>query len=339
MPTGLFRSASPATSESNFQVRDLGRRSPWVWWHLLSLDAPTVAVVWCWFFGAVLKLHFSWVTLPTLALGTWCVYVADRLLDGWRSTDTIALRDRHWFYLRHRRLFVIAWAIAAVPLAYLIFFRVESSVRTDDIVLCLIGVAYFLLIHGRIEGRVRGRIEGPSSPSGGARLFPHWLPKEMAVGFLFATATAVPAWARLNAAVSPVSSPVLLAVAVLTFGAVCWLNCVAIQTWEDAEAAQEIVHTILSGNPYPDITDPPRGLTEFLGAHLTAFAIAVGTAALVLAVATAGNPVSLLFTTVVLSAALFLGLIHCSSRFSALSLRIAADAALLTPLLFLFRLR
>ncbi len=169
--------------------------------------------------------------------------------------------------------------------------------------------------------------------------FLSWLPKEMAVGFLFAIATAVPAWARWSATASPASSRGLLAAAVFTFGAVCWLNCVAIQTWEDAEAAQEIVHTILSGNLYPDITKRPRGLTEFLGANLMAFATAVGAVALVLALATVGNPISLLFTTVLLSAVLFLGLNHYSDRFSSLTLRIAADAALLTPLLVFLHLK
>ena len=327
MSTGLSRSASATTSESHPEFRNSATRPPWLWWHLLSLDAPTVAVVWCWFFGAVFHIHFSWVTLPTLALGTWCVYVADRLLDGWRSSDTVALRDRHWFYLRHRKPFIIAWAIAAVPLAYLIFFRVEPGVRTDDIVLCAIGVAYFLLIHGRSPG------------SGAARIFPQWFPKEMAVGFLFAIATAVPVWARLTLATSPASARGLLAAGVFTFGAVCWLNCVAIQTWEDAEAAQEIVHAILSGNQYPRIDKKPRGLTECLGKHLTVFAVAVGAAALFLAIATASRPMSLLFTSMVLSAAVFVWLIHSSHRFSSLTLRIAADVALLTPLLFWVWLR
>jgi hypothetical protein len=267
--------------------------------------------VWCWFFGAVFGLHFSWITLSTLALGTWSVYVADRLLDGWRSTDTAILRDRHWFYLRHRRPFLVAWTIAAVPLAYLIFLRVQPAVRTDDIVLCLIGVAYFLLIHGH------------SAQSGRARFFP----KELAVGFLFAIATAVPAWARLHV------DRDLFLVAVLAFGAACWLNCVAIQTWEDAESAQEIVHTILAG-----ATTQPRGLTEFLGDHLTVFAIAIGAESLGLA-ATAGRPIYPLFLSIAVNAGLFLALIRNSHRFSALSLRIAADAALLTPLLFLLRVR
>lgn len=321
MPTSLPRSDSVIhNSRASAGIRSVETRSLWAWWHLLSLDAPTVAVVWCWFFGTVFGLNFPWVTLPTLALGTWCVYVADRLLDGWRSNDTVTLRDRHWFYLRHRKPFLIAWAIAAVPLAYLIFFRTLPPVRTDDIILCLIGVAYFLLIHGR------------SLQRGGTRLFPNWFPKELAVGFLFAIATAVPAWARLN------TDRNLLIAAVLTFGATCWLNCVAIQTWEDAEAAHEVMHTILSGR-HQDASMRPRGLTEFLGRHLTVFAIVVGALGIGSTVATAGSPLYPLFTSVAISAALFLGLIWNSHRFSALTLRIAADAALLTPLIFLLRVR
>jgi len=336
VPTSLPRSVSvAANSGSNYDVATRKNRSLWVWWHLLSLDAPTVAVVWCWFFGYMFGLNFTWTTLPTLALGTWCVYVADRLLDGWRSTETVTLRDRHWFYLRHRRPFLIAWTAAAAPLAYLIFFRAQPRVRTDDVILCLIGVAYFLLIHGR------------SSPRSGAHLFPSWLPefpnwlsKELVVGFLFAIATAVPTWARLTLAWAPLTSNrSLLIAAVFTFGAACWLNCVAIQTWEDAEASHEVVHTILSARSHHGLTPGPRGLTEFLGEHLTAFAIAVGAVSLGLAAAAARSHLYPLFTSIALSALVFLGLIRYSHRFSALFLRIAADAALLTPLIFLLRVR
>lgn len=322
-----------AYSGSNSGIRVRGSRTLWVWWHLFSLDAPTVAVVWCWFFGAVLGLHFSWVTLPTLALGTWCVYVADRLLDGWLSTDTATFRDRHWFYLRHRRPFVIAWLVAAIPLAYLIFFRAQPLIRTDDIILCLIGVAYFLLIHGR------------SSPTAGSRrksalrIFPNWFPKELAVGFLFAVATAVPAWARVTAERSLSMNCFFLIAAVFTFGAACWLNCVAIQVWEDAEANREIVHTILAGRSQQGSTTHPRGLTEFLGEHLTIFAVTIGVVSLGLAAITAKNHFYPLFVSVTLSAVLFLALIRHSHRFNSLSLRIAADAALLTPLLFLLPMR
>lgn len=302
-------------------------RSLWVWWHLFSLDAPTVAVLWCWFFAAAFGLSFRWVALPTLALGTWCVYVADRLLDGWRSAETTLLRDRHWFYLRHRKLFLIAWGLAAVPLAYLVLLRVRPSVRNDDIVLCLIGVAYFLLIHGRNNESSR------RNPS-------HWFSKELAVGFLFAMATAVPTWTRLSAD-SGAGSGIdheILAAAIFTFGAACWLNCVAIQVWEDAEAEQEETYAILSSAGYPH-NAAQSGLTAFLGSHLTGFALAVGSFGLCLTCATMKRGLWPPFAAVTLSAILFLLLIQNSHRFRALTLRIAADAALLTPLLFFLRVR
>lgn len=325
MPTSLPRSASILQSTGAAAgACDSEVRSPWVWWHLLSLDAPTVAVVWCWFFGVAFGLHYSWTALPTLALGTWFVYVADRLLDGWRSIDTAALRDRHWFYLRHRRPFVIAWAILAVPLAYLIFFRVPLAVRNDDVILCLIGVAYFLLIHRRCVRR------------GNARLFSrlsHSISKELAVGFLFAISTGVPAWVRLH------GDCALLLAAVALFGAICWLNCVAIQTWEDAEAEQEIMLRILSSSAPGGSGKAPNRVTPFLGAHLTGFSVAVGLLGLGLAFAAASTRASLPFAAVAASALLFLVLVRNSGRFHAQSLRIAADAALLTPLVFLLCVR
>ena len=314
-------SASPLTSAPavrNPEVEQglgaLPAQRPWVWWHLLSLDAPTVAVVWCWFFAAVFGVSLPPTALVTLALGTWCVYVADRLLDGWRSVDMTDLRDRHWFYLRHRKPFVIAWIAAALPLAYLILFRVPPVVRTDDIVLCLIGIGYFLLIHHRSED---------------ARFS-----KELFVGFLFSIATAVPTWTRIQ------EGRGLLLAAIFTFGATCWLNCVVIQTWEDAEARREgAPNNFAAGGtreaPVQADRIPRRALTDFLGNHLTAFAIGVGALAFSIASFPAGRNVWPLFIAVAASSLVFLALIRRAARMSALSLRVLADGALLTPLLFL----
>ncbi len=317
--------ASPIASESAVQtsngshgLRALPVRRLWVWWHLLSLDAPTVAVVWCLFFAAAFGLSLPPTALMTLALGTWCVYVADRLLDGWRSTDVTGLRDRHWFYLRHRRPFVVAWIAAAIPLAYLIFFRVRAAVRTDDMVLCLIGAAYFLLIHNRPEN--------------------YRFSKEFFVGFLFSIATAVPTWTRLH------QGRGLLLAAILTFGAVCWLNCVAIQTWEDAEAKRgaardRFFQDRLDKRSMQENAAGRPALTDFLGHRLTAFAITIGALAFSLACIPATRTVWPLFAAVAVSSLLFLTLIRNTGRFSALSLRILADGALLTPLVFFLHLR
>ena len=293
-------------------------RRLWVWWHLLSLDAPTVAVVWCWYFAAAFGVSLPPTALVTLALGTWCVYVADRLLDGWRSVDMTDLRDRHWFYLRHRKPFVIAWIAATIPLAYLVMFRVQPAVRTGDIVLCLIGIGYFLLIHHRSED--------------------DRFSKELFVGFLFSIATAVPTWTRLH------EGRGLLLTGIFTFGAACWLNCVAIQTWEDAEARREGVQNHFTAARTRELRVQSnrvhhRALTDFLGNHLTVFALVIGMLALSLTCLPAGRAIWPLFIAVAASSLVFLALIHRTVRFSALSLRILADGALLTPLLFLLHLR
>jgi hypothetical protein len=273
-----------------------------------------VAVVWCWFFAAAFHVSLPLTALVTLVLGTWCVYVADRLLDGWRSVDMSDLRDRHWFYLRHRKPFVIAWIAAAIPLAYLILFRVPAAVRIDDIVLCLIGIGYFLLIHHRSEG--------------------DRFSKELFVGFLFSIATAVPTWTRLQ------EGRGLLLVAIFTFGAACWLNCVAIQTWEDAEARREGAQDHFATPRVHELRNSQgvasrAALTDFLGNHLTAFTVVTGTLALGLTAFPAGRLVWPLFLAVAASSLVFLALIRRAGRLSALSLRVLADGALLTPLLFL----
>ena len=318
-------SASPLTSAPTIRNAEIDRgltvlpvRRVWVWWHLLSLDAPTVAVVWCWFFAAAFGVSLPPTALVTLALGTWCVYVADRLLDGWRSVDMTDLRDRHWFYLRHRKPFVIAWMAAALPLAYLILFRVQRAVRTDDIVLCLIGIGYFLLIHHRSEG--------------------DRFSKELFVGFLFSIATAVPTWTRLHAGRG------LLLAAICTFGAACWLNCVAIQTWEDAEARREGVQDDFAASRASELRIQQNArsrpaLTDFLGNHLNAFAMVIGVLAVLLAWLPAGRVIWPLFMAVAASSLVFLALIHHNVRLSALSLRVLADGALLTPLLFFLHVR
>jgi len=288
-----------------------------VWWHLLSLDAPTVAAVWCWFFAAAFGVSLPPTALVTLALGTWCVYVADRLLDGWRSVDMTELRDRHWFYLRHRKLFMVAWIAAAIPLAYLILFRVQPTVRTDDIILCLIGIGYFLLIHNRSES--------------------DRFSKELFVGFLFSIATAVPTWTRLQ------EGRGLLLAAICTFGSACWLNCVAIQTWEDAEARREGVQDDFAAGRTRELRDRQNnaagtGLTDLLGKHLAAFTVTIGMLAVSLAGCPVGRVVWPVFIAVAASSLVFLALIHHNVRLSALSRRILADGALLTPLLFVLHL-
>jgi hypothetical protein len=297
-------------------IGQLRSRSRWadaaIAWHLFSLDAPTVAVVWCWFWGAVFHIGFSRVTLPILAMGTWIVYVADRLLDGYSTADTACLRDRHWFYLRHRKLFTLACLLVAAPLAWLILKDAQTEVRWGDIALCLLGLAYFFLVHAR------------STHSSKQAPQPWPVPKELAVGFLFAAACALPAWLRAS------HPPAMLLTGTLGFSALCSLNCVAIQTWEDQEAAQEVVHSILSRKNARLGSHP---WTTFLGRHLAAWSVLLMGIGIVGIVTAPNQTLALPWAAIAASAGVFRLLLHWRRSLSALTLRIAADAALLTPLL------
>jgi hypothetical protein len=149
-------------------------------------------------------LHLPVLAPLLLGMGTWLVYVIDRILDGLRPDQT--LRKRHYFYAAHRSAFL--WAALAVGscLGWLTLTRMPSEVRREDSLLFVAALIYFCLVHSRLAER--------------------WLPKELAVGLLFAAATAVPTWARLSI------GHARLVPAVALFAALCWLNCVAIECWE-----------------------------------------------------------------------------------------------------------
>ncbi len=190
------------------------------YWHLLSLDAPTVAGLWCWAFGIAARLHLA-LSLPVaLAMGTWLFYVADRLLDAHLAPAEM-LRARHHFHRDHQAAFLIAAAPVALALAVLVA-HMPRSLLLDYIVLGLLSLAYLACVHL------------PARPL-------RWFPKEFAVALLFAAATALPAWdeARRRAAGMPRAHPLLLLCPL--FAALCWLNCMAIDEWE-AERQPRLRH-------------------------------------------------------------------------------------------------
>jgi hypothetical protein len=191
-------------------------------WHLTSLDAPSVAVVW--------SQSFAWaagVNLPTwvpvlLALGTWAVYVGDRLLDAraaFRSGDLRFLRERHFFHWRHRRVLAPLAGCAAVIAAGIVFSLMPPTIRARDSVLALAALAYFSGVHApRVCPRTRANFRS----------------KELIVGVLFTAGCAFPVFARIHVAVSLWPLPILA----VFFAALAWLNCAAIDRWESGEGTR-----------------------------------------------------------------------------------------------------
>lgn len=183
-------------------------------WHLASLDAPTVAVVWTLALAWTAGVHLDgWVPL-LIACGTWTVYAGDRLLDAhraMRSGNLGALRERHYFHWRHRRVLIpIACATASIT-AVLVTQCMPVAVRSRDSVLAAAALMYFSGVHTA------------------ARL-PDWLrrlaSKESLVGLLFTAGCAAPALSRLHSAHGP------FLVCLALFAALAWANCAAIESWE-----------------------------------------------------------------------------------------------------------
>ncbi len=126
-----------------------------------------------------------------------------------------------------------------------------------------------------------------------------WWPKALAVGILFAMGTSLAAWGYVR-------SPVDVATIVL-FCMLCWINCAAIEDWERGEQHRP--------------AEWPVRLA----------AIAVGLVALIFLY----DQRPILSGAETASAFAFVALDRAKHRLSPEALRVLADIALLTPVLFL----
>ncbi len=267
------------------------------WWHLLSLDAPTVAALWSWFFARAMRLHLPFYAPMLLALGTWLLYVADRILDGLRRRNGELLRARHHFHARHRNAFVLAASLIAILLAWCVLTRMGAEALRDNSWIGVFAAIYLFAVHGK-------------SHAGSSRL-----PKELAVAILFAAATAVPAWSRLGIRKEQ------LVPAVLFFASLCWINCVGIEKWEASGPS------VARGKVHPT--------TRWASLHLRSIATMVAILSLSAALCAPSRGLMAVYLAALFSSALLLMLDTRSASLSPLHLRIAADAALLTPLAFI----
>ncbi len=277
--------------------------TPLAQWHLLSLDAPTVAALWTWFIARSAGIRLPAAAPLAMALAVWIVYAADRLLDADRADrtgDRSDLEARHRFHHLHRRAFAIAIAVAAVTLGALLP-RLDAAALRLYLFEGALLAGWFLLLHATRSA--------------------HRLPKEIAVGIFFSAAVFIPTVAR-----DPALRPQLAPSAVL-LAALCALNCLFIYAWEHHEAITLPHNHALNARP-PHIT------TRFALQHLAALAIAILLSSIALAIFCNG-PACLIAVACALSIALLLALDRSRSGISRVHLRAAADLALLAPLLFL----
>jgi hypothetical protein len=194
-------------------------------WHLTSLDAPTVAVVWSLSFAWAAGVHLPrWIPV-LLALGTWAVYVGDRLLDArsaLRSGNLGQLRERHFFHQRHRRVLVPLACIAAVSAAAMIFSLMPPVIRERNSILAFAALAYFSGVHlPHVRSKTLALLRS----------------KELIVGALFTAGCALPVFVRLNAVANFAISLWPFLFLFIFFAALAGLNCSAIDRWESTEKA------------------------------------------------------------------------------------------------------
>lgn len=278
-------------------------RSPLALWHLLSLDAPTIAALWVWFIAAADHVRLPVSSIAAMFLAVWMLYAADRLLDT-RMLDSQSpteqrLEARHYFHHRHRTAFLAGILLASATLAPLLL-RLSTGAIHLYLILGGLLFGYFILIHATRSA--------------------HRFPKEIAVGIFFAAATFIPTVAR-----HPELRLTLLPSA-LVLATLCSLNCLFIYAWE---------HDPQRPSP-PD--HPAHASTRFALQHLPFFAVAITLAGAMLAIFHQRAPWPIP-SAAALSAALLLALHLRRHHVASLSLRAAADLVLLTPILLIAFLR
>jgi hypothetical protein len=292
--------ATPAEPTLKAIVRHSG---PLALWHLLSLDAPTIAALWTWFIASANHVRLPLSSTLAMAIAVWMLYAGDRLMDA-RLLDVDpnhyeGLEARHYFHHRHRSAFLTGIIFASITLALLLP-HLEAEAIHLYIILGVLVSGYFIIIHAARGAATQQKVA-------------HRLPKEIAVGLFFAAATFIPTVARRPDLRLP-----LLPVALL-FATLCSLNCLYIYAWEHTGSrASNLPHMIthLALRNLPSLTV----LLALSGAAITLF--------------DHRGPWPVPYA-IALSAALLLLLHNHRLAITPVTLRAAADLALTTPFLLL----
>ena len=269
----------------------------WLWWNVLSLDAPTVACVWFLLLLRASGLHPPFTGIAALALAVWLIYTADRLLDGFAFRPGSSPQTRHFFCARHRLVLTSLIVAVGAALLWISMLYLEAAVVRAGLFLGAIVVLYLASIHA---GSARS-----------SRI----IPKEIAVGAIFAAGTSIPLWSQ--------PEPVLpgTMVTVPLFALLCSLNCLAIECWERPRNAREPRELAPSWVAWAEL-------------HLGGMALGVATASLLAGLLSGSGGASRIpLFAISLAAFLTLTLNAQRERLSPEALRVLADAALALPAL------
>jgi hypothetical protein len=274
-------------------AKQQGRRIAWwLWPHVLSLDAPAVAVAWQHWWGVVAGMRVPLAQDALLAGGVWMIYLADRLADTMPDAPPPPDTARHAFSATHR------WALGTVlggvmaALAVISPLTLSAPVFEAGLGMLTAATIYFWLIHR--QGR-----------TGWAAI----VPKEGFVGGIFAGGTAFFAIMHGGG-----HGRALLGAGAAVFGVLCFLNCALITSWEGSVEDEIEPSSLLNAFPW-------------VSRHLGRICLALGAFAAGLALWDRPGP----WQPLALGALALAWLDWRRERFSADALRVLADLALLLP--------
>ncbi len=295
-------------------VEKAGAKPPWwLWPNLLSLDAPLVAVLWQGLFALSAGARIPLAAHVLLGLAVWIIYVGDRLIDATRLDVRFPATERHLFYGRHRREFLVVVLFVAAGAAVVAGAVLPEALALRGVFLGLLVAGYFgyLAVIRRGAGVL--------------------VPKEVLCGIFFAVGTNLaPAYGVSHASAG--GSGVLgffnegllgfaeaaRSLPVAAFALLCALNCTVIAVWESGE----------------DEVQDQAALTHWYGLRGLSFSrplILLAVAGIVLAIVFRGDPQVAVYLCVSASAVGLAVLEKHRGRLSTSARRTLADAALLTP--------
>lgn len=278
----------------------------WLWWNLLSLDAPLVAVVWAALFARSAGARLSVVEILVLGLSVWCIYITDRLLDTRSAQEVANLQARHLFCRRHSLTLTILLLAVALAILWLTMRGLPGFEFRAGVALGAILILYMAAIHAL------------------PRELASAVPKELAVGILFAAGTALPVWSQR----APISIDMLLCWTF--FALLCCLNCLSIECWERDSQSRE------SGGDSEDVRRLVRWADSRIGIMASGFSLVLIAECWLRNTPSDAKP---LFLALSLAFLLIFFLNRARRLLSPSALRVLVDAAILVPAVLLFLLQ
>ena len=269
---------------------------PWLWPNLVGLDSPAVAMSWQWLFARVFGADLPPVFHLILGLSVWCVYLADRIYDAARAPETGVQTDRLRFTKRHFTALSAITVAAAGANLFLIIRYVPAPLITTGLLTAGLLGVYYLI---RLNGNAR---------------LASAVPREILCGMIFGLGSAIAPHAFL-----PAGGGSGLLGATIMLGLVCSACCVLISVWEQEED--------MAGNDRSIATTASR-IIPHMGKAINGIILLAATMALV-------GPWRIHVAVAISASALRLTL-HMKDHLSRRTLRVLADAVLLSPLLLVF---